>query len=251
MNNRWFFLAGTIAGLASVMAFAALFSTPQDAASAQMMQHQGMNAGAMGPNMMASSSAGQSYSRMFSGSGSSAVSNVKVTGVSITGDSEVTVSLRYTGAGESPSLVVIANTNPAAMMTVMHGPAASSGSMGMGGMQGAGMMGQGGMMSGMSMMSGSSGYPAWTSAQWQQWHTQMAHQLSMTNSTQWEQWHTQMMMSPVWSGSTVMPHVDSLQVGSSAVDAGWKNGSFKVKLEGDGSAYDSGQVMVMVFPLTS
>jgi hypothetical protein len=147
--------------------------------------------------------------------------------------------------------VIVANTNPTTMMSMMHGSTASSGMMGagmMGGMQGTSMMGSS-MMGGMGMASSSS-YPTWTNSQWQEWHTQMAHQLALSNSTQWEQWHTQMMMSPTWTNSTAMPHAN-LQVGSSAVDAGWKNGSFKVKLEGDGSAYDSEHIMVAVFPLTS
>lgn len=239
MNNRQLFLAGTIAGLASVMAFAALFSALESSASAQMA-HQGMDMGAMGPGMMATAGTGQPYGGIFSSSGSSVVSNVKVTGVSITGDSQVSVSLRYTGTGESPGVVIVANTNPATMMSMMHGSTASSGMMGMGGM---------GMMDG-TFATSTSSYPAWSNTQWQEWHTQMAHQLALSNSTQWEQWHTQMMTNPVWTNSTAIPYA-AMQVGSSAVDAGWKNGSFKVKLEGDGSAYDSTQIMVAVFPLTS
>ena len=69
---------------------------------------------------------------------------------------------------------------------------------------------------------------------------------------------------PTWNGTTGMtdgPLMSSgamnstammrqMQVGSNAIDAGWKTGTFKVKLEGDGSAYDSGHIMVMVFPFT-
>ncbi|MEM2139559.1 hypothetical protein [Nitrososphaera sp.] len=242
MNNRQLFLAGTIAGLAAVMAFAALFSALGSSASAQM-QHQGMDMGAMGSGMMATGSTTQ-YGGMFSSSGSSVVSNVRVTGVSITGDSQVSVSLRYTGTGSAPGVVIVANTDPAAMMSLMHGSTASGGMMGHGS-----AMGGMGMMGGMSATSMSS-YPAWSNAQWQAWHTQMAQQLATTNSTQWQAWHTQMMANPVWTNSTSIPYA-TMQVGSTAVDAGWKNGSFKVKLEGAGSAYDSAQIMVAVFPLTS
>lgn len=244
MNNRQLLMTGVIAGMGVILVFAVLFSTLQNAASAQMMQHQGM-----GPGMMPASSTSQSYGGMFSSSASSAVSNVKVTGVSITGASEVTVSLRYTGTGASPGVVLVANTNPTTVMSMMHGTSASSGMMGMGGMQGIGMMGSG-IMGAMPMTSSSS-YPAWTNAQWQQWHTQMAGQLAMTNSTQWQTWHSQMMMNPVSNSTSTMPHASALQIGSTAVDAGWKNGTFKVKLQGDGSAYDSEHIMAMVFPLTS
>lgn len=246
MNNRQIFLAGTIAGLAAVMAFAALFSALESSASAQMMQHQGMN---MGSGMVATTGTTQSYGGMFSGSGSSVVSNVELTGVSITGSDEVSVSLRYTGTGAAPGVAIVANTNPTTMMNMMHGTTASSGMMG-----GMGMMGHGSTMGGMQgvgAMSTVSAYPAWSNAQWQEWHTQMAHYLALSNSTQWEQWHTQMMASPVWTNSTAIPYASNMQVGSNAVDAGWKNGSFEVKLEGAGSAYDSRHIMVSVFPLTS
>jgi hypothetical protein len=246
MNNRQLLMTGVIAGAGVILVFAVLFSTLQNAASAQMMQHQGM--GAMGPGMMPASSTSQSYGGTFSSSASSAVSNVKVTGVSITGAGKVTVSLRYTGTGASPGVVLVANTDPTTMMSMMHGTSASSGMMGMGGMQGMGMMGSG--MTG-AMPMASSSYPAWTNAQWQQWHTQMAGQLAMTNSTQWQDWHSQMMMNPAWNSTSTMPHASALQIGSTAVDAGWKNGTFKVKLQGDGSAYDSEHIMAMVFPLTS
>jgi hypothetical protein len=243
MNNRQLLLTGIAAGVGAVLGFAALFSSLQGAASAQMMQHQGM--GAMGPGMMPASSTSQPYGGMFSSSASSVVGNVKVTGLSITGAGEVSVSLRYTGTGTSPGVVIVANTNPTAMMSVMHGSSASSGMMGMGGMQGMGS----GMMG--AMPAASSSYPSWSNAQWQQWHTQMAGHLAMTNSTQWQDWHSQMMMNPAWNSTSTMPYSPAVQIGSTAVDAGWKSGTFKVKLQGDGSAYDSEHIMAMVFPLTS
>jgi hypothetical protein len=241
MDNRQLLLAGTIGGLALALGLAALFSI-LTAASAQMMQHQGMDMSSMGSGMAMSVSMHQS--KMFSGSGHSAVSNVQVTGIAITGDNEATVYLKYTGAGAAPSVVIVAHTNRMDMMSMMHG--------GMPGTPGMGMMNQGGgMMGSMSSMQGTS-YPAWSKAQWHQWHTQMAHQLATTNSTQWQGWHDQIMMNPTLLNSTsTAPQASNLQVGSAALSAGWKNGAFKVKMQGDGSAYDASDIMAMVFPLTS
>lgn len=246
MNNRQLLLSGVIGGLALSLGIAALFFT-LTTASAQMMQHQEMTGMSSVGSGMAMAS-GMHQNKMFSGSGHSAVSNVQVTGIAVTGNNEATVYLKYTGAGAAPSVVIVAHTNMMDMMSMMHG-----GMSGMGGMQGMGMMNQGGsMMGGMDGMQGNS-YPAWNNAQWQQWHTQMAHHLAMTNSTQWQDWHNQMMMNPAWLNSTsMMPlPMSNLQVGSTAVSAGWKDGAFKVKLQGDGSAYDANDIMAMVFPLTS
>jgi hypothetical protein len=239
MNNRQLLLAGAIGGLA--LGIAALFST-LTAASAQMMQHQGMDMSAMGFGMPMVGGAHQ-HAAMFSGSGHSAISNVQVTGIAATGNNEATVYLRYTGTGAAPSVVIVVHTNKDEMMSMMHGRVS-----GMGGM---GMMGQGNMMGGMSSMQWS-GYPTWTNAQWQQWHTQMAHQLAFSNSTQWQDWHNQMMTNPTWLNSTLaVPQAPSVLIGSTAIGAGWNNGTFKVKLQGDGSAYDAADIMAMVFPLTS
>jgi len=227
------FVFGIVAGFAVAIGLAAVFSAILTPSTAQMMQHQGMDMGTMGQGMMTSGNVGFSQSGVFSGSGSSAVSNVQVTGIAVTGDNEVTVYLRYIGTGEAPSVVIVAHTNMMGMMTMMHG-----GSMGMGGMP--------------MMTSGSSTFPTWSNTQWQQWHTQMTRQLGQLNSTQWQDWHTQMMMNPSWSNSTsTVPRYSSLQVGSTAVDAGWSNGSLKVRLEGAGTAYGSNDIMAMVFPLTS
>lgn len=201
MNNSQLLIAGSIGGLALALGIAALYSTVT-AASAQMMQHQGMDMSSMGSGM--GMSGGLHQSKMFSGSGHSAVSNVQVTGIAVTGDNEVTVYLKYTGAEAAPSVVIVAHTNMMDMMSMMLG-----GMSGMGGMQGMGEMSHGGsMMGGMSSM-------------------------HVTNST------------------STMQQPSSLQVGSTAVSAGWKNGAFKVKLQGDGSAYDASDIMAMVFPLTS
>ncbi|MEW5841604.1 hypothetical protein [Nitrososphaera sp.] len=255
------FFAGAIAGLAFILAFAALFSAlaQTNPASAQTMQHQGMaNQGSMAQGIAGQQQEQQPYSKMFSSTGSSAARGVQVTGVSVTGDSEVTVSLRYTGTGRSPGITIMANTNPMAMMGMMHGPTMSSSGMMMGG---SGGMGGGGMMmggsGGMTAAAGNTSYPMWNSTQWQQWHTQMARQLAQAGNTttQWQDWHNQMMMNPAMGNATspmtmAQPQQLQLQVGSTAVDPGWRNGSFKVRLDGDGSAYDSGQIMVAVFPLT-
>lgn len=236
MNNRQLLLTGMAAGVGAVLVFAALFSTLQDAASAQMMQHQGM--GAMGPGMMTSGGATQ-YNGIFSSTGSSIVNNVKVTGVSVTGASEVSISLRYTGTGSAPSVVIVANTNPTAMMSMMHGSTASGGLAGMGGM----MHGYNGY--GPSMMYGSQ--PYLNNTQWQQLQSQM-YGYGMSPSMMYGY---NGFAGPSWWNSTSIPYSAVMQIGSTAVDAGWKSGTFKVKLQGDGSAYDSEHIMAMVFPLTS
>jgi hypothetical protein len=256
MKKRQSLLAGGIIGLASIAAVFVLFSALVNA-SAQTMQHQGagtgMGMGDMGPGMTAMGNTSQPHNGMFSGSGSSAVNNVQVTGIAVTADKEASVYLRYTGTGQAPGVVIVAHTNKMGMMSMMHG--GMTGMYGMGGMQGMGMMGQGTMMGGMSTMPSSGSYPAWTNAQWQQWHSQMAQELARSNSTHGQNWHSQMMMNPTWLNSsstatTAMPHDFGMQVGSKAVNEGWKNGTFKVKLEGDGSAYSSSDIMAMVFPLT-
>ena len=61
--------------------------------------------------------------------------------------------------------------------------------------------------------------------------------------------------SPWWNGTIDVWPGQSIplrsQTGSSVLDAGWTSGSVMVKLDGDGSAYDSKVINVMVFPLTS
>ena len=100
---------GSIALAALVLA--ALFSTAESATAQMMMQQHGM-----------------SHS-MFNVIGMSMVQDVRVSGVSITGDNTVSVNLTYSGNGTSPGVTIVAMTNHMAMMMNM-------------------MMGGGGMMSG-------------------------------------------------------------------------------------------------------
>jgi hypothetical protein len=263
MNTKYL-LIGIVAGILVATVTGITFASNQAAAQMGAMQH---GQGTMGPGMMATTGQWQTNQGPFSATGGSVVNNVRVTGVAVTGDSEVTVSLRYMGTGRAPSVVVIANTNPTAIMSAMHGGMGGMMQGGMGGMMSGGMMGG---MQGMGMMgsgSAAGNVPAWNSTQWQQWHEQMSLQLGQIDSSQWQQWqdwHTQMMgnpqlMGPAMMGSgmgpalnlaTVAPQSAPTMIGSDAIDAGWRNGTFKVSLEGDGSAFDSSQVMVMVFPLT-
>jgi hypothetical protein len=186
---------------------------------------------------------------MFNANGMSNVDNVQVTGVSIAGDSEVTINLRYVGSETSPAVTLAVMTNH---MSIMQG-AGMMGGMGM--MHG----GRGGMMM-QPMMGYESASPAWqNNTQWQQWHAQMAQWHGQLNSTQWagmQAWHNSMMAqgamgpgNPWWNGTSAAWPEQS-QTGSRVLDAGWTDGSVTVRLEGSGSAYDSKDVQVVVFPLT-
>lgn len=112
-KDRKLFFAGIIGGVAIAVALASLFSSM--AASAQltapmqnqtyMMQHK------------------QNYlskphdTGLFSVMGMSMAKNVTITGVSVTGDNEVTVNVRYTGNGTAtPGIGVFAMTNGMGMM---------------------------------------------------------------------------------------------------------------------------------------
>lgn len=120
-------LFGIIGGVALAVALASLFST--GAATAQMMsmpnqqmtQHQQMQSPYQGMKQS-----------MFSASGMSMIQDVRITGVSITGDNEITVSMTYGGNGTSPSVTVVGMTNHRGMMDMMVGG-------GMGGMVNPGM----------------------------------------------------------------------------------------------------------------
>jgi hypothetical protein len=247
---------GLAGGLVVAVGLALLFSAVSTQSTAQMMGHQGMTSGTMGPGMMATQSTDTPWQwnqrSTFNANGMSTADSVQITGVSVTGDDEVTVNLRYDGPGTSPAVTVIAISNPIAMQ----------GSMGMGsGMMG--MEGMGMMHGSQSMMGGSwSAAPVWqNNTQWQQWHDQMAQWNSQMaqwhgqlNSTQWEQmqaWHDQMMAQGMTTVQGQLAASQS-QTGSSVLDAGWTSGAtVTVRLEGTGSAYDGNGVHVMVFPLTS
>lgn len=76
---------------------------------------------------------------MFSAHGMSMVENVRITGVTITGNNEITINLAYTGNASAPSVTVVAMTNHAAMMMAMMMTTGSANNS-MSGMMGSGMM---------------------------------------------------------------------------------------------------------------
>jgi Tfp pilus assembly protein PilV len=84
------------------MALAALFSS--QTATAQMMTMQNQMMQQSNPQQQP----GMNHN-MFSVMGMSMVPDVRVSGVSITGDNIVSVNLTYTGNGTSPSVTVVAN----------------------------------------------------------------------------------------------------------------------------------------------
>ena len=136
-------MMGTIA--LTALAPVALFSS-QTAAAQMMMQDQ----------MMQDTSPQQHEMNhnMFDVMGMSMIHDVRVTGVSITGNNTVSVNLTYTGNGTSPGVTIVAMTNHMAMMNMMmlghgrdHGGYYSGMTMGPG------------MMSGPNMMMNNSGFP--------------------------------------------------------------------------------------------
>lgn len=58
---------------------------------------------------------------MFKANGMSMVQDVRISGVSITGDNTVSINLTYAGNGTSPSITIVAMTNHMEMMNMMMG----------------------------------------------------------------------------------------------------------------------------------
>ena len=204
-------------------------------ATAQMSGIHMMDSGGMGKGMMTTQSSSmpwQGYQgSMFNANGMSAVNNVQITGVSISGSDEVTVDIRYLGKERSPAVTVIVITNPMAMM---HG----FGMADMGMMHGS----QSGMM--MQPMMGTSWGGSSTLQNNTLVHTQMMAQGTMgPRDTLWNG------TSNIWPDQ--FPAMQS-QTGSDILDAGWTSDStLTVRLEGEGSPYNGLGIHVMVFPLTS
>jgi|GEM_PF-2522818 len=266
------FLIGIVAGLAAAMGLAGVFSAISTQSAAQMMG--GMHGGMMGNNNMMMTTTGNTpvlahqvpwhwtNKASFGSNGISNVENVQITGISISSDKQVTVNLRYTGNGTTPSVVVVASAGSMGMMGDYGGMGMMGGGMHSGMMSG-GMYGMGMMGSQMPMMGygpyGVQMHTMWNDTQWQQWHNQMA------------QWHSQM-SNQSWSNQTMnqnmmgmmrghqMPMMGmpmgwqhhSFLVGSTALDSEWtSNAPASVTLVGDGWAYDTNNVSVTVYPLTS
>jgi hypothetical protein len=188
---------GSIALAALILT--ALFSTTETATAQMMMQQHEMN------------------HSMFNVMGMSMVQDVRISGVSITGDNTVSVNLTYTGNGTSPGVTIVAMTNHIAMM------------MGM-------MMGSGGMMSG-------GGFPGMMMGPGMM-NPQMMMPGMMNNSA-----FPGMMMGPGMMNPQMMMGMAGSQTGSATVNSSWQSGSSTtLVLEGYGSAHNASDICVMVFP---
>ena len=183
------------------MALAALFSS--QTATAQMMTMQNQMMQQSNPQQQP----GMNHN-MFSVMGMSMVPDVRVTGVSITGNNTVSVNLTYTGNGTSPGVTIVAMTNHMAMMmNMMMGPWMMNPGMMMNNSGFPNMMMNPGMMMGPGMMGGM--------------HSNMMTMMSTAGS------HT---------GSAVVN--SGWQSGNST----------SITLEGDRSVRDASDICVMVFP---
>jgi hypothetical protein len=115
-NKKTLIVIGATAGVAATILFASLFSSMT--ASAQMMMPSTQNQ----TNSMMMRYGQNHFSAshnmgMFSVMGMSMVKNVAVTGVSVTGDNEISVNVRYTGNETStPGIGVFVMTNHMDMM---------------------------------------------------------------------------------------------------------------------------------------
>jgi hypothetical protein len=203
-------MMGTMA-LAAV-AIAVLFSSQTTTAQMMMQDQQMQNSSPQQHGMNHS---------MFSVMGMSMVPDVRVTGVTITGDSTVSVNLTYTGNGTSPGVTIVAMTNHMSMMNMMMG-----GGRNHGGYSDGMTMGQG-MMINPNMMMNNSAFPSMMNP-------------GMMGSGMMDGIHPDMMMMMAMAGS---------HTGSAVVDIGWQSGSStSITLEGDRSARDASDICVMVFP---
>jgi hypothetical protein len=114
LKDHKLFLAGMIGGVAVAIALASLFSSM--AASAQMMTPM-QNQTNMAMQHKQNHLPKDSDTGIFSVMGMSTAKNVTITGVSVTGNNEVTVNVRYTGNGTStPGIGVFVMTNSMEMM---------------------------------------------------------------------------------------------------------------------------------------
>jgi len=217
-------ILGLAIGTTVTIVLAALVTTGTSPAGAQMsMQHQGMMDSSSSTSQMQPLQHGK-----FSANGASLVEGVEVTGISITGVDEISVNLRYTGAGETPNLTLIATTNPTGMMNRVHGGGAESMSGGMGGMGSSHMIGQGMMSASQQQMIG--------------------QPMVLMNSTEWQQWHDQQVLRS--SQHMQMTGAKQGEVGSAILDAGWMAAAtVRIALgDDDISAYDASDIMIVVFP---
>jgi hypothetical protein len=195
----------------ATLAFTVLFSS-QTATAQMMMQNQMMQDNIPRQHEM--------NHNMFNVMGMSMVPDVRVTGLSITGNNTVSVNLTYTGNGTSPGLTIVAMTNHMATMNKM-------------------MMGHGrdhgGYYGGMTMGPGlmnNSGFPG----------MMMNPNMMMGPGMMGDMSSDMMMMM-------MMADMAGSHTGSAVVNSGWQPGnSTSITLDGEGSARDASDICVMVFP---
>lgn len=195
-------------GVGIAVALVSLFSAVT--VQGQMMQHQEIPPQGV-------SHQGIMKHIMFSANVMSMVSDVRITGVAITEDNDISVSLTYNGSGSAPSVTVIALTNP---MQMMGG--SSMGSMG-------------GMMMGSNMMGSST--PMWNHPDVPTW-----------NATQWQHWHSQ--MTTQLGGSYGQSASLQSQSGSALLESEWASESNpgSIRIDGNTSPYEASDIHVVVFP---
>jgi hypothetical protein len=202
MASNKLLLAGIIGSVGVAVVLASLLLSAQYA-TAQMehQQHQQMQ------QQESTQHPGKKHS-MFSANGMSVVQDVRISGIAITGDNEVSINLFYSGTGSSPSVTIIAMTNHSQMMGGMGSDSGHGGGMMDSGMTGSQHSQQGGMD--MTMMGNSTS-------------------MTMPHGAQSVMMETQTGSALVQSG---------WQTGS----------AFTIRLDGTSSAYDASDVHVMVFP---
>ena len=198
-------MMGTIA--VAALAFTVLFSS-QTATAQMMMQDQMMQDNIPQQHEM--------NHNMFNVMGMSMVHDVRVTGLSITGNNTVAVNLTYTGNGTSPSVTIVAKTNHMAMMMMGHG------------------RDHGGYYGGMTMgpgMMNNSSFPG------------MMNPNMIMGPGMMGDMPSDMMMN------MMMVAMAGSHTGSAVVNSGWQPGnSTSITLDGEGSARDASDICVMVFP---
>jgi hypothetical protein len=212
-------IMGSSVAVAVFAVVALLLSIQTAAAQTTMMQEPQQTQQHASYNLM-------NYS-MFNVMGMSMVEDVDITGVSITGNNQVSVNLVYTGNGtSSPSVTVVAMTNHMPMMMMMMNNmmigGGSIGNMSRGIMtMSPGMMGMSSsMMPPTDMMSSNDA-------------------MGMIGST----------VSGTQSRMITMMMMPQSQSGSTVINGGWQSGNtVNVPLVGNGSAYDAADLCVMVFP---
>ena len=140
MKKSLVLMTGILVGLMFIMGTTSVFSMigmpafgasqqdyqsgDQNQADQQVMQKDGSMAMTQNDDQSAMHSSDMKGSMMggisvFSGEGMSMTDGVKVTGVAISGNNEVSANLRYFGSGDTPAVTVVAMTQSMDMMSMM------------------------------------------------------------------------------------------------------------------------------------